>query len=52
MRPPPSDIIERTAYLVRTIGETVFTRTSSSIWELYMIASTPSVPIPALLTSP
>ena len=51
-RPPPSDIIERTAYLVSTIGDTVFTRTSCSICELYMMASAPSEPSAALLTSP
>ena len=47
-----SDIIDRTTYLVSTMGDTVFTRTSCSIVELCMVASTPSAPIAALLTSP
>ena len=32
MRPPPSAIIERTTYLVSTIGDSVFNRTTCSIW--------------------
>ena len=31
-RIPPSAIIERTTYFVRTIGESVFNRTTCSIW--------------------
>ena len=34
MRPARSDIIARTTYLVSTIGDSVLTRTSSSICEL------------------
>ena len=52
MRPPPSAIIARTTYLVRTIGESVFTRTSCSMRAVSMRASTPSKPTAALLTSP
>ena len=52
MRPTPSDIIERTTYLVSTIGDSVLTRTSSSICELCIMASAPSWPTAALLTRP
>ena len=52
MRPAPSAIIARTTYLVSTMGESVLTRTSSSICELCIVASTPSCPSAALLTRP
>src|SRR5438034_1343471 len=50
--PPPSAIMWRTTYLVRTIGESVFTRMRRSICELCMIARAPSAAAAALLTSP
>src|SRR5882724_9915753 len=52
MRPPPSAIMWRTTYLVRTMGESVFTRMRRSICELCMIARAPSAAAAALLTSP
>src|SRR3989441_1074744 len=52
IRPPPSAIMARTTYFVRTMGESVFIRTSCSICVLGMRASTPSNPTAALLTSP
>ena len=52
MRPRFSLIIERTTYLVSIIGEIVFRRTSASICSSRIIASTPAVPRPALLTRP
>ena len=45
MRPAPSAIMPRTTYLVSTIGDSVFTRTCSSILALCIIASAPSIPI-------
>src|SRR5579884_1962832 len=50
--PPPSAIMERTTYFVRIIGESEFTRTSSSIWPSRMSEREESWLIPALLTSP
>jgi len=52
IRPPPSAIMERTTCFVRTIGESVFTRTSCSICEVGISARMPSKPTAALLTSP
>ena len=52
IRPPPSAIMARTTYFVRTMGESVLIRTSCSICALGMRASTPSNPTAALLTSP
>src|SRR2546422_173597 len=52
IRPPPSAIMARTTYFVRTMGESVFIRTICSICALGMRASTPSNPTAALLTSP
>ena len=52
IRPPPSAIMERTTYLVRTMGEIVFKRTSCSICGLGISARVPSKLIPALFTSP
>src|SRR3954470_11779172 len=52
MRPPPSAIMLRTTYLVMTMGASVFSRTSASICGFCIVARRPSVPSPALLTSP
>ena len=52
IRPAPSAIILRTTYLVRTIGESVFTRIIRSISELCIVARTPAELVAALLTSP
>lgn len=52
MRPMPCAIIERTTYLVSTIGATVLSATSRSISPSRIVAKTPLVPSPALLTSP
>ena len=52
IRPSPADIIERTTCLVTTIGANVLSLTRRSISGVGMVASTPSVPIPALLTKP
>ncbi len=42
----------RTTYLVSTIGAVTFSRMTASICELWVLASRPSSPMPALLTRP
>ncbi len=52
MRPPPDAIMPRTAYLVSSIGASVFRWTSCSISLVGIVARMPGVPMAALLTSP
>ena len=52
MRPLPADIIERTIYLVSMIGIRTFRRIRPSISVSLILARTPDVPMPALLTRP
>src|SRR5438105_1677490 len=52
IRPPCPVIIERTTYFVRTSGDKVLMRMSDAISASRIVASTPLVPMPALLTSP
>jgi len=52
MRPALCAIIDRTTYLVSTIGATVLSATSRAISPSGIVASTPLVPSPALLTRP
>ena len=53
MRPPlPSAIIPRTTNLVSMIGESTLRRISASTCGFCMVASSPSVPMAALFTSP
>src|SRR3954469_7854427 len=52
MRPPWPVIIDRTTYFVSTSGDRVLIRISDSMSASRIVANTPLVPIPALLTKP
>jgi len=52
IRPAPCAIIERTTYLVSTIGARTLRAIRRSISLSGIVASTPLVPRPALLTRP